>query len=375
MPIAYHYECFPPRSLDWERLAKPLAKAADAIARYDSFLGIIPDPDLLVAPLMIQEAVTSSRIEGTQATVEDVLVFEAGKTESDPAKRNDIQEVVNYQSAVREGESMLKDVPISGRLLRAIHEVLLQGVRGQFKSPGRYREDQNWIGFNSNIEEARYVPIVPEMIDDAMAKWEEYANSDSDPSLIKVAVAHAEFESIHPFKDGNGRVGRIVVPLMMYADSIISNPCFYLSEFFEHRNDEYQDRLLAVSRDDAWTDWCIFFLEAIATQALENNEKAQRIFALHEEVRSTLIEATGSKSVDQVAARLFRNPIFSSRSLISGSGVGEKTTQRILKKMKELDIVSELLPHSGQRPAILVFPKLLEITEGIKLAKDVPQTN
>ncbi len=270
---------------------------------------------------------------------------------------------------------MLKDVPISGRLLRAIHEVLLQGVRGQFKSPGRYREDQNWIGFNSNIEEARYVPIVPEMIDDAMAKWEEYANSDSDPSLIKVAVAHAEFESIHPFKDGNGRVGRIVVPLMMYADSIISNPCFYLSEFFEHRNDEYQDRLLAVSRDDAWTDWCIFFLEAIATQALENNEKAQRIFALHEEVRSTLIEATGSKSVDQVAARLFRNPIFSSRSLISGSGVGEKTTQRILKKMKELDIVSELLPHSGQRPAILVFPKLLEITEGIKLAKDVPQTN
>lgn len=351
----------------------PLAKASDTIARYDSFLGIIPNPDLLVAPLMVQEAVTSSRIEGTQATVEDVLVFEAGKTEADPTKRNDIQEVVNYRSAAREGERMLKDVPISGRLLKTIHKVLLQGVRGQFKSPGRYRDDQNWIGFNTNIEEARYIPIVPEMVEDAMAKWERYVNDNSVPVLLKVAIAHAEFESIHPFKDGNGRVGRIVIPLMMYADGIISNPCFYLSEFFEHRNNEYQDRLLAVSRDDAWTDWCVFFLEAIATQASENNEKARRIFALHEEVRATLIEETGSKSVDLITEQLFRESIFSTRRLVGTPGVGEKTAQRILKKMKELGIVRELIPHSGQRPAILVFPKLLEITEGIRLDSNVPQ--
>ena len=338
------------------------------------FLGIIPDPELLIAPLMVQEAVTSSRIEGTQATVEDVLVFEAGKTDSDPAKRNDIKEVVNYQYAVSEGERLLRSLPISGRLLRAVHEVLLRGVRGQDRSPGIYRNDQNWIGINRNIEDARYVPISPDGVEEAMAKWERYVNDDADPALIKVAIAHAEFESIHPFKDGNGRVGRIVVPLMMHAEHLISNPCFYLSEFFEHRNTEYQDRLLEVSRSDAWTEWCIFFLEAIATQASENNEKARQIFSLYEETRKTLTGATGSKSTEQVVEELFKAPIFSAKTITSVDGVGEKTAQRLLRSMKELGIVRELMPHSGQRAAILVFPRLLEITEGIKVDTSVAQT-
>lgn len=375
MAVHYHSGKFPPHGLDWEMLAGPLAKASDAIARYDSFLGIIPDPEVLIAPLMVQEAVTSSRIEGTQASVQDVLVYEAGRNETDPSKRNDIQEVVNYQYAVAEGERLLSDLPISGRLIKSIHKVLLNGVRGEMKSPGQYRNDQNWIGFNLNIDEARFVPIAPDEIDDAMAAWEHYVNDSDDPALVKIAIAHAEFESIHPFRDGNGRVGRIVVPLMMKTEGLIGNPCFYLSEFFEHRNTEYQDRLLAVSRDDAWTDWCAFFLQAIATQALENNEKARNIFRLYEDTRVLLVQKTGSKSVDSVLDKLFRAPIFSAKAITKMSGVNEKTAQRILRTMKDLGIVREIIPHSGQRAAIMAFPKLLEVTEGIRIPTGVPQTD
>ena len=200
MAVHCHSGKFPPKELDWAKLAAPLAKASDAIARYDSFLGIIPNPEPLIAPLVVQEAVTSSRIEGTQASVQDVLVYEAGGEEVDPSKRDDIREVVNYQTAVFEGERLLRDLPISGRLVKAVHKVLLDGVRGGGKSPGLYRNDQNWIGFNRNIDEARYVPIAPGEVENAMGVWERYVNDSDDPALAKIAVAHAEFESIHPFR-------------------------------------------------------------------------------------------------------------------------------------------------------------------------------
>lgn len=219
------------------------------------------------------------------------------------------------------------------------------------------------------------MPIAPGEVENAMGVWERYVNDSDDPALVKIAVAHAEFESIHPFRDGNGRVGRIVVPLMMKAEGLIGDPCFYLSEFFEHRNTEYQDRLLAVSRDDAWTEWCVFFLQAIATQALENNEKARSIFSLYEGTRALLVQETGSKSVDAIVNELFRAPIFSAKAITKNPDVGEKTAQRILRTMKQLGIVREIVPHSGQRAAILAFPELLEVTEGIRVPTDVPQTS
>lgn len=369
MPVHYHRGKFPPAELDWSKIAQPLARAADAVARYDSFLGLIPNPDILIAPMMVQEAVTSSRIEGTHATVGDVLVYEAGGTDVDPAKRNDIQEVVNYQEAVTTAERMLDKVPLSGRVLKAAHEVLLKNVRGKFRSPGIYRTDQNWIGINDNIEEARYVPVAPSELEDAMANWERYVNESSDPALVKTAIAHAEFESIHPFLDGNGRIGRIAVPLMMWTNGLISNPCFYLSEFFEHRNTEYQDRLLAVSRDDDWTGWCAFFLEAIETQAIENNVKARNIYRLYENTRTALLSETSSKSTDSIVNALFESAIFSSRKFSSIDGVSPKTGQRMIRSLKNLGIVTEILPHKGQRAAILAFNDLLEITEGIKLRR------
>lgn len=367
VPVTYHTGKFPPRCLDWSALAEPLAAASAAVARYDSFLGIIPNPDILIAPMMVQEAVTSSRIEGTRATVGDVLVFEAGNTDMDPAKMNDIREVVNYQRAVTRAAEIMRDVPLSGRVLRAAHEILLQDVRGRFKSPGQYRGDQNWIGVSNDISEARYVPISPGDLADAMAKWESYVNESKDPALIKTAIAHAEFESIHPFLDGNGRIGRIAVPLMMWSNGLISDPCFYLSEFFEHRNSEYQDRLLAVSRDDDWTGWCAFFLEAIRSQAVDNNEKARRIFELYEKTRASLLDETGSKNVDKVVDAMFAAAIFPANVFSGIDGISPKTGQRMIKTLKDMGIVREIIPHSGQKPAIVAFTELLEITEGIRL--------
>lgn len=367
MSVFYHEGQFPPKHLDFEKLVVPLATATDSIARYDSFLGIIPDSSILIAPLMTQEAVTSSRIEGTKATVGDVLAYEAGSDDIDPARRNDVLEVINYQAAIQETEKMLQDIPLSGRVLRRAHAILLDGVRGQYKSPGSYRTEQNWIGRSNNIAEARYVPIGPEHVEDAMARWEAFVNESELPSLIKVSVAHAEFESIHPFLDGNGRIGRMIIPLMLCLDGVMSHPCFYLSEFFEHRNEEYQDRLLAVSESHDWTGWISFFLNAMSDQAKVNLEKARRIFELYQDTRASLIERTASASADKVVAQLFRSAVFTSVSLSKRSNVHQKTVRRLLSALSDMRTIVEISPSSGSRPAIYAFTELLEITEGISL--------
>ena len=316
--------------------------------------------------MLVNEAVTSSRIEGTHTTVHEVLAFDAGKTDVTDAQKADIQEVNNYRLALDASLKMLETLPISGRILRSAHAILLDGVRGQFKSPGKYRVEQNWIGRSNKIEEARYVPISPDELEGAMAKWEKYVNESDDHPLIKIAVAHAEFEAIHPFNDGNGRIGRIVIPLMLCAEGVMSSLCFYMSEFFEHRNNEYQDRLLAVSSDGDWTGWCSFFLEAVAAQARENLGKAKRINLLYRDVRTRLVEESHSTFAEKAADALFSRPIFSARDFASIEGVKPKTARRLLGALEEMGVVEELSPHSGQRSAIFYFPALLAITEDLQ---------
>ncbi len=197
-----------------------------------------------------------------------------------------------------------------------------------------------------------------------MAAWERFVNTSDLPSLVKISIAHAEFESIHPFLDGNGRIGRMMVPLMLCSDGTISYPCFYLSEFFEHRNDEYQDRLLVVSEDDDWTGWCEFFLRAIETQARENTTKAHLIFELRESVRRKLSERSKSSSADKVTDSLFDAAIFPATRVTHIDGVAPKTGRRLLGVLRDMGAVAETVPRSGCSPAIYVFPRLLEITEG-----------
>lgn len=367
MTVCYHEGKFPPKSLEWERIAPHLATATAELTRYDSFLGIIPDPDILLSPMLTAEAANSSRIEGTRATMSDVLAFEAGITNINPEKRDDIQEVINYRRAVILADEMLKKLPLTSRVLCAAHGLLLKGVRGELKSPGRYRFDQVWIGPNINRDDARYMPPAAKDVPAAMARWESYANSDEVTPLVKAAIAHAEFESIHPFADGNGRMGRIVIPLMLEMDGVISSPCFYLSEFFEHRNTEYQDRLLAVSEEDAWTEWCIFFLDAVATQAKENHRKANGIYELYQTTLEFLMKTVRTDNAATVAPHLFRMAIFSASVFTKEAGLNQSTAKRVVRSLKEAGVIVEILPHRGSSPAVLAFPELLKIVDGVDI--------
>lgn len=365
MPVYYHEGKFPPKNLDWEKLAVPLTQSATALAKYDSFLGLIPNPEILTSPMMTQEAVISSKIEGTQATAGDVLAYEAGDTNVSPDQENDIREIVNYRVAMREAEEMLVEIPLSGRILREAHKLLLSGVRGRFKSPGRYRVEDNWIGsIGSSKETARYVPIETSKLEDAMAKWEIYVNSDVVPPLVKIAIAHAEFESIHPFADGNGRIGRMMIPLMLWNEKFLTHPCFYLSAFFDRNNDEYRDRLLGVSKDNQWTEWVVFFLEAIAEQASDNYEKASKIYELYRKTGETLAEKSRSVYAWKLTDKLFEYQVFSTKNLSDVDGASVKTIKRLLHILQNEKVIKEVVPHGGQRPSIYVFTSLLRITEG-----------
>src|SRR3546814_350268 len=269
-PVIYHQGRFPPVELDWTRLLPLIGPANAAVARYEDVLHGVPNPDVLLSPLTAQEAVLSSRIEGTQATLGEVLEFEAQGEffdESTP-KKADIREVLNYRAALREGSRLLEELPLSQRLIKRAHEVLMEGVRGRGKSPGEYRRIPNWIGPEGcTIERARFVPCAADRLPQAMDVWERYLHDPAPDLLVQLAIAHAEFEAIHPFLDGNGRLGRLLVPLFLRSKGLLSRSNFYLSDYLESHRDEYYDGLLVVSRAGDWTGWCVFFLTAVIAQA------------------------------------------------------------------------------------------------------------
>ena len=364
-PVLYHHGRFPPATLDWPRLIPLLGPAAAAVARYDGMLAAVPNPGVLLAPLTTQEAVLSSRIEGTQATMGEVLEFEAGREAATPERREDIQEVLNYRAAMREAERLLATLPISQRVVLEAHKVLLAGVRGENKSPGEYRRIPNWIGPpGCTIEEARFVPIGANKLPDAMSAWERYAHDDAPDRLVQLAILHAEFEALHPFLDGNGRLGRMLVPLFLWQTGLIRRPMFYISAFFEARRDSYYDGLLAVSRDDDWTGWCRFFLEAIRSQAEDNLMKAQGILALYEEMKRRVPEMTRSQYAIRALDWIFERPIFKSSDFVESAGIPAPTARRFLGVLQTGAVLRVLAAGSGRRAAVLAFPALLNIAEG-----------
>lgn len=364
-PICYHESRFPPQALDWPRLIPLIGPAAAAVARYDGMLAAVPNPTILLAPLITHEAVLSSRIEGTQATMGEVLEFEAGQEEVSPERREDIHEVLNYRAAMHEAERLLAELPLSQRVIRKIHRVLLNGVRGQNRAPGEYRRVPNWIGpAGCTIKEARFVPISPDKLPEAMGAWERYLHGDAPDRLVQLAILHAEFESLHPFLDGNGRLGRMLVPLFLWQKSLIHRPMFYISAWLEAHRDEYYDRLLAVSRDNDWTGWCGFFLEAVRIQAEENLHRTQAILQLYDDLKLRLPEMTGSKYAVHALEWLFARPIFKASDFVQGAGIPAPTARRFLGVLRENDIVDDLREASGRRAAVLAFPALLAITDG-----------
>ena len=364
-PVYYHTGRFPPEGrLDWPVLIPFIGPAAAAVARYDGTLAAIPNPRILLAPLMTREAVLSSRIEGTQATMGEVLGFEAGQEPDSPARRDDIWEVLNYRAAMRRAEEMLGKLPLSQRVIREAHSVLLSRVRGEGKLPGEYRKTPNWIGApGCSLEEAKFVPIGADRLPDAMSAWERYIHQESPDRLIKLAILHAEFEALHPFLDGNGRLGRMLVPLLLWQDGLIREPTFYISAYFEAHRDGYYDSLLAVSRDDDWTGWCRFFLEAVRLQAEDNLIKAKGIISLYEDLKRRVPELTRSRYAIHSLDWIFGHPIFRASDFAAGTGMSGRTARRILDALCEGNVLQVLVPGSGRRTSVLAFPDLLSLTD------------
>lgn len=365
--VRYHLGKFPPGALDLARLLPLVGPANAAIARYDGVLHGIPNPNVLLSPLTTREAVLSSRIEGTQATFGEVLEFEAEGAPDDEStpKKADIREVLNYRAALAEATRLLDTLPLSERLVKETHRFLLRGVRGASKDPGEYRRIQNWIGApGCRLEDARFIPCPAEHLPDAMHAWEQYIHADAPDRLVQLAILHAEFESIHPFLDGNGRLGRLLIPLFLKAGGLLATPSFYLSEYLESHRDEYYERLLAVSRDDDWTGWCAFFLHAITEQAIANQSKAQAIHALYNRRKEWMVEAAHSQFGTRALDWFFGRPIFKASDFISKVEIPVPTARRILNVARDGCLIREIRPASGRRPASYAFSELINICEG-----------
>lgn len=368
-PVHYHTGKFPPKKLDLEVLLPLVGPASASIARYDGVLTAIPNAAVLLSPLTTQEAVLSSKIEGTQATMGEVFEFEAkgGQSKLPETKIHDIHEVLNYRRALRHCEEMLKTYPLCQRVLKEAHRILLDGVRGHSKDPGQYRRVPNWIGpRGSTIENARFVPIPAGELGEAMSSWDKYLNGDAPDRLIQLAILHAEFESLHPFLDGNGRLGRMIVPLFMYQVGLIHQPMFYISAYLERNDTEYRDRLLAVSRDDDWTGWCAFFLRATQSQANQNLEKAKAIMELYNRMKTTMTDISHSQFSIHALDWIFENPIFNSSDFIKASVIPKPTAARILRVLKEANILQVWQAARGSKPTIYGYGELLNIAEGYK---------
>jgi len=364
----YTPDSLPLANLDYQLLLPLVGQANAALARYDGLLQGIPNPAVMLSPLTTQEAVLSSKIEGTQATVDEVLQQEAGLVQ-EGEKFKDIQEISNYRQALYLAREYLKDYPIRLGFVRELHRVLMSSVRGQDKTPGEFRLDQNWIGKHGcTMQEASFVPPNPVQLPDYLQAWEAYLDSNDIDFLLQTAVVHAQFELLHPFKDGNGRIGRILIPLFLYQKRALSQPMFYLSEYLENNRESYYVHLKAISAEGDWNGWIAFFLKAIVTQAAQNSTRVTAIQALYEEMKLAIQTATHSQYSVHVLDAIFNKPIFRSSDLtaqlFNEFGVHEKTTPGLLRQMKEAGILRELQASSGRRPATLCFPRLINLAEG-----------
>jgi Fic family protein len=360
-------QSLPIQDVKWEPLIPLLGRANRALAYYDGTLYGVPNPEVLLSPLTTQEAVLSSKIEGTVATLSDVLRFDAGEAPREEARRLDVFEIINYRMALKEAERELKTRPFNLNLLLSLHATLLNSVRGADKSRGRFRTTQNWIGRpGCTPQKADFVPPAPDAVPAAMDKWEKYYHAQRPDALAQLAVLHAQFEIIHPFNDGNGRLGRMLVPLFLYEKSLLHRPMFYLSAYLEQHRDEYIAHLRPLGREaGAWNRWVAFFLQALGDQADANSEKARAIMRLYEELKSKVLALTHSQYAVPLLDAIFEQPIFKSTALEKRSGMPSKPMiMNMLGKLKQAGILKVRSEGRGRRAQVLALPSLVNLCEG-----------
>lgn len=349
----------PPIRIEGE-LARLLSAADVALGRLDGTIGILPNPDLFVAMYVKQEAVLSSQIEGTQASLTDVLQFEAGECEG--GNLRDVQEVVNYVGAMNYGLEQTA-LPLSLRLIREIHARLMQGARGQHLEPGEFRRTQNWIGSGGcSLNTATFVPPPPHVMLDRMGNLERFLHDETLPPLIHAGLAHAQFETIHPFLDGNGRVGRLLITFLLCNRGILSRPLLYLSHFLKQNRVEYYDQLQAVRTHGVWEDWLSFFLRGVRDVATEAQATSRKILELQSRSQE-LLKKEGKAGATLLRALdvLFAQPILTPATLEKKLSIAYVTANNHVTRLQALGLLREMTGNKRNRR--FVFAPYLALFE------------
>jgi Fic family protein len=357
---AYHPHPLPP-GIEWtQALAVALANAATLIGKLAGEGRRLPNPHVLIRPFVRREAVFSSRIEGTQSTLGELLAAEAGAAvERSP---DDLQEVGNYVIALEYGIERLKTLPLSLRLVRELHEKLMTGVRRQHATPGEFRHTQNWIGRpGDTLAQAAYVPPPPDSLGGHLSAWEKFLHDRMLPPLIHAALAHYQFEAIHPFLDGNGRVGRLLITLELCERDVLPAPLLYLSAFFDATRADYYEGLRRVSEHGDWSGWLQYFLNGVARQAEDALSRAERINALLALWRNKFSGVAGAKVALQMVDTLGANPFITPRAAEQHLGVAYNTVMRAIAQLEKNGIIEEI--SGAKRGRAYCAQKLLAILE------------
>jgi Fic family protein len=329
----------PPKLNFTPELIASLSAAANCVGLLAGTGRNLKSPSLLIGPYLRREAVLSSRIEGTVSTLADLY-----EDEATGSARGDVREVRNYITAHEYGLMALEELPLSLRLLREVHKRLMQGARGHERHPGRFRSYQNWIarGPGAPIEEARYVPPpVPEMRT-ALDDFERFLHDETLPPLVVAALAHYQFEAIHPFGDGNGRIGRLLISLLLHERGLLPQPLLYISAYFERSGAEYYDRLLRVSTHGDWLGWLVYFLDGVAMQARAAADDAERLLDLQDRYHELLSAARARQSAHQLVDQLFTNPYITAPLAARALGVSPPTARAAIRDLESQGILREL---------------------------------
>ncbi len=344
-------------------LLRQLELANQALGRLDGITTLLPDPDTLLYTYVRKEAVLSSQIEGTQSSLSDLLLFES---EAAPGAHSaDIQETANYITAMRHGLDAIESgrLPVSSRLLRETHQLLLSGVRGNDKAVGEFRRDQNWIG-GTSPNNARFVPPPWNLVPDAISNLEQYLHNGTDPLLVRIAVGHAQFETIHPFLDGNGRVGRLMITLVLCGERVLKQPLLYLSLFFKQHRDEYYERLQRIRTHGEWEQWLTFFLEGVAKVAGEATDTTTQIVHMIERDRRRISDiGRAAGSALRVYDIAVRSVVVTHKQVLSHTGLTGPPIYDAIRRLEKLKILREVTGR--QRGRIWVYGEYLDqLNEG-----------
>jgi Fic family protein len=330
-----------PPKLEWDDDLVSLKSRADIALGTLSGIGeTLPNPHLLIYPFIRREAVLSSRIEGTQSSLSDLLLFEATQVE----KQRDVKEVQNYVRAMEYGLKRLNELPLSLRFIRELHGILMEGVRGEQATPGEFRQSQNWIGaYGATLNEATFVPPpVPEM-QQCLGQLEKFLHADTKvPPLLQAAMVHYQFETIHPFLDGNGRIGRLLVTLLLCQKNVLTKPLLYLSAFFERHRQEYYELLLQVSQKGAWREWIEFFLKAVTEQSEDAVTRARRLLELLRQYTQLARERHLSPTSTQLVELIFMKPVLNVKTIKEYLKVSYPSAQSAISALEEAGILSEV---------------------------------